>query len=216
MKKTLSIILAVFLLISAFPFTAFAADTDTVATGLTVLYTADVTVDEPIAGQAPSIDGGSVPEGAGYYVGATVWSDEDGNNDFGTFVAGKEYSTMIVVYAKSGYVFDDTHLTMQGTVNGAEKTFLVSGDSAIYVACTFTCEGEPELLGDVDGDGEVSVIDATIIRRYEAGFNVAYSEADILRRGDVDDDGEAGVMDATLIQRFNAGFNVAYPIGEQI
>lgn len=84
---------------------------------------------------------------------------------------------------------------------------------------SFICEWEDSniyMIGDVDGDSEVTVIDATYIQRYDAGFNIPISEEDILTRGDVDDDGEAGVLDATLIQRYDAGFPVAYPIGEPI
>ena len=70
------------------------------------------------------------------------------------------------------------------------------------------------VLGDVDGDEEVGVIDATYIQRYEAGFSIPISEEDILLRGDVDGDGEVTVIDATYIQRYDAGFNTPYHIGE--
>jgi len=70
--------------------------------------------------------------------------------------------------------------------------------------------------GDVDGDEEVGVIDATYIQRYEAGFSIPISEEDILLRGDVDGDGEVTVIDATYIQRYDAGFSIPYPIGKPI
>ena len=75
---------------------------------------------------------------------------------------------------------------------------------------------EAFLLGDVDDDEEVTVLDATYIQRYDAGFRTPMSEEVILLRGDVDGDGEVGVIDATYIQRYNAGFSTPYPIGEPI
>ena len=72
------------------------------------------------------------------------------------------------------------------------------------------------ILGDVDGDEEATVLDATYIQRYDAGFNIPIEEEDILLRGDVDGDEEVTVLDATYIQRFDAGFNTPYPIGEPI
>lgn len=72
------------------------------------------------------------------------------------------------------------------------------------------------LLGDVDSDSVVGVIDSTYIQRYDAGIRIPVSEKDMLARGDVDGDGEVGVIDATYIQRYDAGFNVPYSIGEPI
>ena len=73
-----------------------------------------------------------------------------------------------------------------------------------------------DILGDVDGDGEATIIDAAYIQRYEAGFNIPISEEDIFLRGDVDGDGEVTVIDATYIQRYDAGFNIPYSIGKTI
>lgn len=71
--------------------------------------------------------------------------------------------------------FDDSNQTMQGTINGEECTYNLNSDSDAYLVYAFTCpDGEPELLGDVDNDGEAGVIDATMIQRYDAGFNVPY------------------------------------------
>ena len=72
------------------------------------------------------------------------------------------------------------------------------------------------LLGDVDDDQVVGIIDTTYIQRYNAGFRIPVAEEDMLVRGDVDGDCEVGVIDATYIQRYDAGFNTPYPIGEPI
>lgn len=70
------------------------------------------------------------------------------------------------------------------------------------------------LLGDADGDGDISILDATIIQRYLAEFDVPHPEiTEVL--GDVTGDG-LDIIDATLIQRYLAEFTVNYPIGEPI
>ena len=72
------------------------------------------------------------------------------------------------------------------------------------------------VFGDVDGDGEVTVIDATFIQRYEANMKIPISEDVLLKCGDVDGDGEVTVIDATFIQRYEARIKTPYPIGEPI
>ena len=76
-------------------------------------------------------------------------------------------------------------------------------------------ETEPYILGDVDGDGDVSSIDATYIVRYSAQIDVQLDES-ALMRGDVDGNEELEIVDATYIQRYLAEFNIPYPIGEPI
>ena len=67
------------------------------------------------------------------------------------------------------------------------------------------------ILGDVDGDGEVTVFDATYIQRFAVNMSVTnFNEA----AGDVDGDGEVTAFDATYILRYAAGMKVSYPIGE--
>ncbi len=76
-------------------------------------------------------------------------------------------------------------------------------------------ETEPEvrfMLGDVDGDGEVTLIDATCVQKYSInGYNmsqVQFAAADV--------DGENGVTlaDALYIQKYAINFDVNLPIGE--
>ena len=62
------------------------------------------------------------------------------------------------------------------------------------------------IKGDADGDGEVSVIDATVIQRYDA--NIAVTGAFYEALADVDGDSEVSIIDATLIQRYEAGLYV--------
>ena len=61
----------------------------------------------------------------------------------------------------------------------------------------------PIPLGDADGDGQVTILDATLIQRFLAGL--CGKEGWLLLTADADNDGELSVMDATRIQRILAG-----------
>ena len=71
------------------------------------------------------------------------------------------------------------------------------------------------ILGDADGDGDVTSIDATIIQRYDALIPTDIDEATLMN-GDVDSNGELEIIDATYLQRYLAMMDVTYPIGETI
>ena len=68
-----------------------------------------------------------------------------------------------------------------------------------------------KLLGDADGDGEVTILDATRIQRWLADL-ITDDEID-LTAADADEDGEVSILDATAVQRFIAGFDNVYGIG---
>ena len=70
------------------------------------------------------------------------------------------------------------------------------------------------ILGDVNDDGVVDTIDATLVQRYDAQMSLP--EGTIIERGDVNNDGEVDIIDATLIQRYDAGMTVKFPIGEEV
>ena len=62
------------------------------------------------------------------------------------------------------------------------------------------------LLGDVNGDGNVNMQDATILSRYLADWNV---EPD-LAAADVNVDGKVDMQDVTLLRRYLAGWDVTF------
>ena len=74
-------------------------------------------------------------------------------------------------------------------------------------------EEEVYLLGDVDMDGDVTVIDATLIQREQADM----CELSGLQKelGNIEGSG-IDVTSATLIQRYAANIPTAYPVGENI
>ncbi|MEE0914130.1 MAG: dockerin type I repeat-containing protein [Ruminococcus sp.] len=67
--------------------------------------------------------------------------------------------------------------------------------------------------GDVDGDGDITISDATLIQKAGLGFDVAV-DATI---ADVNGDGRVSIADVTLIQKYlvNAGYNT-YLVGQPI
>ena len=67
-------------------------------------------------------------------------------------------------------------------------------------------------LGDVNIDGDVDVIDATLLQRYCVGMSNIYIS---FWSSDVDDDGYVTIIDVTLIQRYLAGLSTFCDIGTQ-
>lgn len=70
------------------------------------------------------------------------------------------------------------------------------------------------LLGDVDGDGEVSIIDATNIQRYLASIPITFELSE--KVADTDEDGEVAIIDVTFIQRWLVGISSNNNIGKPI
>ncbi len=62
--------------------------------------------------------------------------------------------------------------------------------------------------GDADGDGSLSVVDATLIQRSLA--NLYFFDDKQILAADTDGDGSVSILDATLIQRKLAGFVVEW------
>ncbi len=72
---------------------------------------------------------------------------------------------------------------------------------------------EPIILGDVDGDGKVTIYDASAIQRYLAGMEPdPFNEA----AADADGDGKVTIYDASAIQRYLAGMDAPEGIGNPI
>jgi predicted RNA-binding Zn-ribbon protein involved in translation (DUF1610 family) len=69
-------------------------------------------------------------------------------------------------------------------------------------------------LGDVDGDGEVTVLDVTYLQRVLA--NVKTADDTINKLGDVDGDGELTTIDTTKLQRWLLGLSQDLKIGEDV
>ena len=70
------------------------------------------------------------------------------------------------------------------------------------------------MVGDADGDGSITILDATKIQRLLVSL-VTDDDGIIALRGDSNGDG-LDILDATRIQRYLAGFTVDVPIGEMV
>jgi len=61
----------------------------------------------------------------------------------------------------------------------------------------------PYPTGDVNGDGKVDALDASLVLQYDAGL-ITFTEEQIIR-ADVNGDGKVDVLDASLILQYDAG-----------
>lgn len=90
---------------------------------------------------------------------------------------------------------------------------LIGAILASILAMSFSASATQEkvfILGDADGDGDISVIDATIIQKHLAQIETI--EEENLDAADADHDYVLSVLDAVIIQKWLAKFYVAYPI----
>ena len=71
------------------------------------------------------------------------------------------------------------------------------------------------LLGDADGDNEVTILDATKIQRVLASLETD-DDGMVALRGSVDGETPLNILHATKIQRFIADFTVAEPINTYV
>ncbi len=99
---------------------------------------------------------------------------------------------------------EDRNFRISYNVNARETYVLQIGafnssDEAFNVTFNFKPNKET-LLGDVNGDGEITVVDATILQKYIVGQTTLDDET--LNVADVNKDGAVTVVDATLIQKF--------------
>ena len=69
------------------------------------------------------------------------------------------------------------------------------------------------LLGDADGDGEVTVIDATLMQRKIAYIDVGGFDISV---SDTDGDGMLSITDVTTLQRWLAGFSNVKNVGKPV
>ena len=102
------------------------------------------------------------------------------------------------------YTDNQTAGTATVTVTGAGE---YEGEATVHFAIC-------NVLGDTDGNGEVEIVDATLIQRRLIFMAVPDPDrVDLV--GDVSADG-LDITDATYIQRFLVGMEVPHPINEMI
>ena len=93
-----------------------------------------------------------------------------------------------------------------------ETNYVLNEEASTDGVLTIT--GNPAILGDVDGDGQVTIKDVSAIQLYIAE---ELSADDInLQAADIDGNGSVNISDATALQLFLAEYDVDYPIGQII
>ncbi|MBE7058858.1 MAG: hypothetical protein E7387_07150 [Ruminococcaceae bacterium] len=80
----------------------------------------------------------------------------------------------------------------------------VEGTKVAFTGASATVNVIEGIIGDTDGDGEISDWDAIILNRYLAGWNVGVE----LASADIDRDGEVSDWDAIVLERYLAGWNI--------
>ncbi len=166
-------------------------------------------VDEPVIGAHPDF---SVDETAMYSISSVYWTDVTTSKHLNlketdVFEAGHTYELEVWLRTHDGYKFktdSDGWINITATVGGKKAEVVPPGaEIAAILTVSYTLDEQPEIiLGDVDGDTKVSVMDATAIQMYKAQMKDLSS--DQLKRGDTDKDSIVSIMDATQIQRFVA------------
>ena len=145
-----------------------------------------------------------------------------------------DISTAAVMLEAEAYRYDGTEhfpavtVTLDDVILDPETDYTVAyadnqatGTATVTVTGAGNYEGEAtayfairNVLGDSDGNGEIEVVDATLIQRRLVDLTVPDPDR-IESVGDVDGGG-LDITDATFIQRFLVGMEVPYPINEMI
>ena len=168
-----------------------------------------VEVTEPVAGLDAEIAFLNKTEGC--VVNNMYWYDiTDGKHieltESDVFEKGHTYQAEVWVKANEGYFFttdSDGVSNINAKVNGKNAEVLhASSDKAAGFTLDFTIPNDDFMLGDVNGDGKVNVLDATMIQRHIA--QLITIDEDKLPCADTDKNGKIAIMDATAIQRYIA------------
>ncbi len=168
-----------------------------------------VEVDEPVAGLDAEIAFLNKTEGC--VVNNMYWYDiTDGEHvllkQTGAFEAGHTYQVEMWLKANEGYYMNtdkDGCLNVNARINDKPAEVLLdSSDKVVGFTLDFAIPKDSFMLGDVDMDGSVTVLDATAIQKHIA--NIKKLSDDQLLAADTDGDKNVTVMDATLIQKFIA------------
>ena len=108
-----------------------------------------------------------------------------------------------------------SRVKLKALQSGASNISLLLNDTEIYTfrVCTPDFAAGDMLCGDVDGDDEITILDATCIQRKLASIATAKF---VEEAADADEDGELSILDATAIQRWLAQLPSNDNIGKPI
>ena len=118
------------------------------------------------------------------------------------------------VYNRNHITFDtDDTCTVKAQLDLREFDFVSKTGAKFTITVAY---GGGFVYGDVDGDGQVRINDATLLQRHliqQEGY-VLDKDSDAFKAGDVDGNGEITIEDVTLIQRYLAQFITKFPVEE--
>ena len=190
--------------------------------GFTVVDPASLVIDtveilgyvEPAWGASPNF-GVTVPAGAHYTLDFCSWqycadglyynlTESDHFDD-----PNCEYFLYCRVRADEGWYFaDSVTIIYNGNAQPASQDSI--DDYFWFETEHVTVSAPPAgLLGDIDGSGSVTSVDAVYALRY--AMNIISLDADQLARGDVDGSGAVNTSDAVYIMRYAMGIIFSFP-----
>ena len=162
---------------------------------------------EPVAGKTPELTAFCYTQGCN--VDTVEWYDITDSKAVkldadSEFVEGRSYRVVVGVVAEGNCTFymEDGYNETEGSINGERaNAFGAHDDRYVELYYDFSpCQSSDNgfTLGDVDGNGEVSIMDATLIQLHIAQLETL---TDIqLKAADTDKNSNITIMDATQIQ----------------
>lgn len=93
----------------------------------------------------------------------------------------------------------ETEYAWYAVVTNANTGYVKTG------ICEFTTKPSPQLYGDANLDGIITIEDATLIQKI--GINMAKTDYKVNLLSDVNNDGRVSVVDATYVQKYLAELN---------
>lgn len=167
----------------------------------------DAEVEAPEIGKNPSFEATTATEHCNVFV--DYWFDGDFKilDEDAVFEACVQYAVGIDFYVEDGYTASNN---AKFYINGIEAEWSHVGDNRYYAYIIFEpLEEEPEyILGDINGDSEVTLNDYTMAKRAVMGTYVL-DETQALA-ADINGDGEVTLNDYTILKRAVMG---TYVIG---
>ena len=169
----------------------------------------DVTgVTAPVVGENPDF---SLDDTSQYYINGVFWTDVTTSShkslkETDVFEEGHTYELEVWLRANDGYKFkmdSDDFIDITATIGDKRAEVIPPGaENTAIISVRYTVEDEAIMLGDVDNDSKISIMDATAIQLHIAKTKILSEDA--LSRADTDKDSKVSVMDATAIQRYVA------------
>lgn len=179
--------------------------------GYTVSFAGDSGVDSVTVYQTQDTSGASESVCA---TGATVsrssatgQPDSTGDGQVNFTVILKDGYTLSSVSATEG-----TYKNIKDLGDNTYRITKINADTTVTITTEQSETPSGAILGDADGDGDVTILDTTFIQRALVG---SISDVDSAA-ADVDGDGDVTILDATFIQRYLVGVAVPYAIGETV